>query len=145
MNNKIKGITLIEILLVLGLLAILLSFATPTVSGAVSKAEMKATLENVQYSLQTARKVARITEAPVSMNISPPGQETAQSITYTSPGKRGAGNTLQIQDFKLPPDIVLISDHESFIFDERGLVEKPGRILLVSTVDESLTSTFDIN
>jgi len=144
MKNKIKGITLIEILLVLGLLTILLSFAMPSVSGAVSKAEMKATLENVQYSVQTARKIARITETPVFMTISPPGQETTQSITFGSPGKSGASNKLQIQDFNLPTDIALITDHDSFVFDERGLVEEPGRILLVSTVDESITSTIDI-
>ena len=145
MKNKAKGITLIEILLVLGLLAILVSFAVPSVSGAVSKAEMKSTLENIQYSLQVARRTARVTETEVSMHISPVEQETTQSITFSSPGKSGASNNLHIQDFTLPPDIVLISDQDSFIFDERGLVEEPGHILLVSKGDESITSTIDIN
>jgi len=145
MKSKIKGITLIEILLVLGLLAILLSFAVPSVSGAVSKAEMKSTLENIQYSLEVARRTARATETEVSMHISPAGQEIIQVITFSSPGKGGANNHLQIQDFTLPPDIALVSDHDSFIFDERGLVEEPGRILLVSKVDESVTSTIDID
>jgi len=145
MKNRIKGITLIEILLVLGLLTILLSFAVPSVSGAVSKAEMKSTSENIQYSLQVARRTARMTETGVSMHISPTGQEMIQTITYSSPGKDGASNHLQIQDFMLPPDIVLISDRDSFLFDERGLVEVPGRILLVSRVDESVTSTIDID
>ena len=145
MKSKIKGITLIEILLVLGLLAILLSFAVPSVSGAVSKAEMKSTLENIQYSLEVARRTARATETEVSMHISPAEQEITQVITFSSPGKGGANNHLQIQDFTLPPDIALVSDHDSFIFDERGLVEEPGRILLVSKVDESVTSTIDID
>ena len=145
MKSKIKGITLIEILLVLGLLAILASFAVPSVSGAVGKAEMKSTLENIQYSLQTARKTARMTETEVSMHISPAEQEITQTITFWSPGKGGTSNKLQIQDFTLPPDIVLISDQDSFSFDERGLVEEPGRILLVSKVDESITSTIDID
>ena len=145
MKSKIKGITLIEILLVLGLLAILASFAVPSVGGAVSKAEMKSTLENIQYSLQIARRTARTTETEVSMHISPAEQEITQTITFWSPGKGGAINKLQIQDFILPPDIVLISDQDSFSFDERGLVEEPGRILLVSKVDESITSTIDID
>ena len=145
MKSKIKGITLIEILLVLGLLAILASFAVPSMSGAVGKAEMKSTLENIQYSLQTARRTARMTETEVSMHISPAEQEITQTITFWSPGKGGASNKLQIQDFTLPPDIVLISDLDSFSFDERGLVEEPGRILLVSRVDESITSTIDID
>lgn len=130
--------------MVLGLLAILLSFAMPSVSGAVSKAEMKSTLENVQYSLQAARKTARMTESPVSMNISPSGPETTQTITFSSPGK-SADSKLHVQDFSLPPEITLISDQDSFVFDERGLVENPGRILLVSAVDENVTSTIDVN
>ena len=145
MKNKEKGITLIEILLVLGLLAILVSFAVPSVSGAVSKAEMKSTLENIQYSLEVARRTARVNETGVSMHIAPAEQEAIQVITFSSPGKSGAGNNLHIQDFALPPDIVLISDQDSFIFDERGLVEEPGHILLVSKEDESITSTIEIN
>ena len=130
--------------MVLGLLAILLSFAMPSVSGAVSKAEMKSTLENVQYSLQQARKTARMMESPVSMNISPSGSETTQSITFSSP-RKSADSKLHIQDFYLPPEITLISDQDSFVFDERGLVENPGRILLVSVDDENVTSTIDVN
>ena len=145
MKSKLKGVTLIEILLVLGLLAILLSFAVPSVSSAVNKAEMESTLENIQYSLQLARRTARVTETEVTMHISPVDQEITQIITFSSPGKGGSGNHLQIQDFTLPPDIVLVSDHDSFLFDKRGLVKEPGRILLVSTVDESVTSTMDVN
>jgi hypothetical protein len=139
-----KGVTLIEILLALGLLIILLSFAMPSVSGAVGKAEMKSTLENVRYSIQAARRTARVTETVISMNISPSGQETTQTISYSSPGKNGAGDDLRLQDFKLPPEILLISDHESFLFDERGQVENPGRILLVFTLDESVTATLGV-
>ena len=152
MNNRLhrnpappsKGVTLIEILLALGLLIILMSFAMPSVSEAVGKAEMKSTLENVQYSLQAARRTARMTETVVSMNISSSGQETTQTISYSSPGKNGAGSDLRLQDFKLPPEVVLISDHDSFLFNERGQVENPGRILLVSTLDESVTSTLSV-
>ena len=145
MKSKTKGITLIEILLVLGMLAILLSFAVPSVSGAVSKAEMRSTVENIQYSLQVAKRTARMNETGVSMHISPAGQEKAQVITFSSPGKSGASKHLQIQDFTLPADIVLISDHDAFVFDEQGLVEEPGRILLVSKLDESVRSTMDID
>jgi prepilin-type N-terminal cleavage/methylation domain-containing protein len=145
MKSKIKGITLIEILLVLGLLAILASFAVPSVSGAVSKAEMKTTMENIRYSLEVARRTARMTEIEVSMHISPVDQGSAQVITFSSPGKGGASNHLQIQDFTLPPDVVLVSDQDLFLFDKRGLVEEPGHILLVSRLDESLTSTINID
>jgi Tfp pilus assembly protein FimT len=125
MNNKLlkspasnsRGITLVEILLALGLLVILLSFAMPSASTAVSKTEMKATLENVRYSLQAASRTARMTETSVSMNISDSGQDATQTITFSSPGKDGADGNLRIQDYRLPSEILLISDHKSFVFD----------------------------
>jgi len=139
-----KGITLIEILLVIGLMVILLSFAMPSVSGAAIKAEMDSTFENVQYSLQMAQKVARSTESKVVMNISPATQGAAQTITFTSQRKNGTGSNLQIQDFRIPDGVVLVSDHDSFVFDGRGLVENPGSVTLVSKVDETVTSTIDV-
>jgi Tfp pilus assembly protein FimT len=139
-----KGITLIEILLVTGLMVILLSFAIPSISGATVKAEMDSTFENVQYSVEVARKVARTTESAVVMNISPATQDKVQTITFTSPGKNGRGNHLQIQDFTIPAEVALVSDSDSFAFDERGLVENPGKVMLISKVDETVTSTIDI-
>lgn len=138
-----KGITLVEILLVLGLLVILLSFAIPSVSGAAVKAEMNATLENVRYSLQMAQKVARTTESTVVVSISPARPDFPQTIAF-KPGKGGSRVNLQIQDFTVPADVVLVTEQDSFVFDERGLVQNPGHILLVSRVDETVTSTVQI-
>lgn len=139
-----KGVTLIEILLVIGLLVLLLSFAVPSMSGAAVKAEMNAANENVQYSLQMARKIARTTESVVVMNISAAEPDRPQIITFTSPSKKRPGESPHIQDFLLPAEIVLITDQDAFVFDERGLVENPGRISLVSMVDEGVTSTINV-
>ena len=139
-----KGITLIEILLAIGLLAVLLSFAVPTINGAAVRAEMSATMENVQYSLQSARRVARMTESQVDMRISSATSDAMQTITFSAPGKRGAGSITQIQNYHIPKDIALVSDHEAFQFDERGLVRNPGQILLVSKMDESITMEIQI-
>jgi len=139
-----KGVTLIEILLVIGLLVLLLSFAVPSMSGAGVKAEMSAAHENVQYSLQMARKVARSTESAVVMHISAAEPGISQTITFTSPSKKGVGKSPYIQDFLMPAEVVLVSDHNAFVFDERGLVENPGRISLVSTVDEDITETINV-
>ena len=140
-----KGISLIEILLGLAVLVILLSFAVPSVSGAAVKAEMSATLENVHYSIQAARQTARINESAIAMNISTGNeQRPIQTISFSSANQKKA-HSVQIQEFTMPPDIRVISDRESFVFDERGLVEDPGTILLISTVDESVTSSITVN
>lgn len=139
-----RGITLIEILMVLAVLAVLLSFALPSFSGPVVRAEMKAAVENVEYSLDLARNTARMTETSVALELisSPDGEW--QAISYSSTTTKPAATFSGMQDYRLPPDIELVSDRDSFVFDARGLVDKPGQIILVSKLDESITSTVDV-
>ena len=145
MNKKrSQGITLIEILLVVGLLVVLLSFAVPSINGAAIKTEMAAAQEHVEYSLQAARRTARMSESPVQMNISPAESGTPQLITFSAPGERGSGSVQQIQDYNMPRDIALVSDQATFLFDERGLVRNPGQIQLISKADESVTLFIDV-
>lgn len=140
-----KGITLVEILMGVAVLVILLSFAMPSASGAAAKAEMSAAVENVRYSIHAARQTARINEAAIAMHISA-GEDPSdlQTISFSSAGRKKMA-AVEIQDFNLPAEILIVSDRESFTFDERGLVENPGTILLVSTVDDSITSSIDVN
>ncbi len=140
-----RGITILEILLVVSLLIILVSFAMPSIGGAAAKAEMTATFENVQYSIEAARHIARMNESGVSVNFETLAGETAQNISFTSQGEGEGERIIELQDYRVPADILLISDLESFVFDERGLVEKPGKIMLVSKTDDSVTSVFEVN
>ena len=79
-----------------------------------------------------------MSESPVFMNISSIAEDAEQTITFSAPGKRGAGVVTQIQDFQVPSDIALVTDQEAFLFDERGLVTNPGQILFVSKQNESV-------
>jgi type II secretory pathway pseudopilin PulG len=143
--HRSKGITVIEILVVLGLLAILASFAMPSASTTATRAELKAAVENVQYSFQQARNLARTTESNISVSIPVAMEGSVQTIRFSSLS-RGKHKTIpELQDYKLPGDIVMISDHDSFLFDQRGLVETSGQVLLVSRLDDAVKSTIDIN
>ena len=139
-----KGVTLIEILMVIGVLVVLLSFAMPSVSDAAIKAEMNAAAENVQYSLQMARKAARSSESEWTMHVSPAVEDSVQTITFTAAGENVSGRGIRIQDFTLPGGIALVSNQDSFVFDGRGLVRNPGRVLLVSREDENVTKVIEI-
>lgn len=144
-SSNSKGISLIEILLGLAVLVILLSYAMPSVSGAAIKAEMSVALENIQYSIHAARQTARINEAAIVMHVPAGGDRSEpQTISFASASKKKVA-ALQIQDFNLPSEIMMVSDRESFVFDERGLAENPGTILLVSTSDDSITSSINVN
>lgn len=138
-----RGITLVEILLVISVLVILLSFAMPSAGSATARAELKAAFENVQYSVDAARNAARMTESSVSLDIvatgpAPSAAGSAQTLTF------GPSAGPDLQDYRLPEGIRLVADRDSYVFDERGLVSEPGHILLVSEADESLTSTVEI-
>ncbi len=139
--SRSRGITLIEILLALSLLVIVLSFAIPSMSSATAKADMMAAVENVEYSIHTARNTARLSETGISVEFKSFAGEHAQVISF-SPAK--SGSNVGIPEYRLPEDIELVADQESFVFDERGLVQNPGRIILVSKVDESVTETVEV-
>jgi type II secretory pathway pseudopilin PulG len=145
-KHHCQGITLIEILLILGFLAILTSFAVPSISTATARADMRAASENLQYSIQSARNTARMTESKVTMSILEEEQGgQGQRITFavSGPGLKALGQA-GLQDDRLPVDIKLVSDYSSYEFDGRGSVENPGVITLVSRTDESLFTSLEV-
>lgn len=139
-RSRARGITLVEILVVIAMLLILASFAVPSMSNATAKSELKATVENVEYSIQAARNTARMNETPVALEFTDANAGT-QTISFQA---KGSGNLPGMQDYLLPESIQLVSDQGGFEFDSRGLVENPGTIILVSKADESVTSTIKV-
>jgi type II secretory pathway pseudopilin PulG len=137
-----RGITVVEILVVISVLLILISFAVPGIGRATARAEMKAAAENVQYSIDNARKLARMTESSVTLHADPPDGATVQHIRLSGPGLSGA---MGVQEYRLPDSIILVPDHESYTFDGRGLVLDPGRLGLVLQVNEAIVSELEIN
>ena len=139
-RSRARGITLVEILVVISVLLILASFAVPSMGNATAKAEMTATLENVEYSIQAARNIARMNETPVAVQFSNAGAGN-QTISFQA---EDSGKSPGFQDYPLPESIQLVSEQDGFEFDSRGLVKNPGTIILVSVADESITSTIEV-
>lgn len=136
--SRARGITLVEILLVISLLVILLSFAIPSMGGAAAKAEMTATMENVEHALHSARNMARMNEVEVRVNFDAQAGQESRKISFDSKVHTG------ILNYELPKDVVLVSDQDSFIFNQQGLVENAGQVLLLSKADDSITETMEI-
>jgi prepilin-type N-terminal cleavage/methylation domain-containing protein len=140
-----RGFTLVEILLVVSLLVILLAFALPSSGSATARAEMQAAVENLEYSVDTARNVARLAESGITLEIETPSGAAAQRIHFSRSAVRPRKGGPEIPEYLLPEGIRAVSTQDRFEFDARGLVEQPGRIVLVSRVDDSITSTIEIN
>jgi type II secretory pathway pseudopilin PulG len=141
---RTRGITLVEILIVISLLVIVLSFAIPSVGNATARAELSAARENVHYSIDAARDAARRAEKSVRLTIESPGTDAPQTITFQFEGDTAKRYGPGLQEYRLPESIRLVADQDRFVFDRRGLVENPGRILLVARTDDSLTSALDV-
>lgn len=143
--TRCRGITLVEILLVIGLVVLLAGFALPSFGTATARAEMKAALENLEYSIGTARNVARLTDSSISLNIVEGPDATKQKITFSQSARGTVKRGPEIPDYLLPEGIELVSEQRHFIFDGRGLVDQPGRIVLVSREDATITNALEIN
>jgi len=137
-----RGITLIEILLAISVLIILVSFALPSVNSATAKSEMRAAAENVEHSIHAARNLARMNEKPVAVHFE---SVPYDRITFSAPGAGRNDPSAALQEYRLPDEIQLVTDRESFVFDGRGLVDAPGRVTLVSRVDDGITHSLNVN
>jgi type II secretory pathway pseudopilin PulG len=144
-RTRARGVTLVEILLVLGLLVIIAGFAVPSFGTASARAEMKVAIENLEYSIGTARNVARLTDSSVSLNIVEQAGAAGHKITFSQPAKNAGKNGPGIPDYLLPEGIGLVAEQDRFVFDPRGLVDHPGRIVLVSLADDAVTTAIEIN
>lgn len=142
---RARGITLVEILLVISLLVILLAFALPSSGSAIARADMKAALENLEYSVDTARNVARLTEASIVLNIESTDGQPVQRIRFSRPAQRPDKSGPEIPEYRLPEGIMVVSTQDRYVFDPRGMVVQPGRIVLTSRVDDAITSAVEIN
>ena len=141
-RSRARGVTLIEILLVIGLLAVVASFAVPSMSSATASAEMKAAVENVEYSIRTARNTARLKETGITIDFDQAAGDTAAVITFSD--TRDESRALGIPQHRLPEGIDLLSQPATYEFDKRGLVIEPGTITLVARADSSVTATIEV-
>jgi prepilin-type N-terminal cleavage/methylation domain-containing protein len=139
-----RGVTLVEILIVVSVLAVLASFAIPSFGKATAQAELKAALENVQYSVDTARNIARMNGASVSLDIDRVDQSGTFQLVFSSPNPNKSNVLKDLQAYRLPEDIRLESEFSSYVFDDRGLIAKPGTITIVSTAYDSLRSSVKV-
>ena len=140
-----QGITVIEILIGLGVLVLLVSFAAPSITGANTSMQMRAASEHVEHSIDIARKTARMTEAPVTMNVLTDGADGYQRITFTL-SDRAQRKLSQpgIPEFRLDETLAFETNQTSFEFDGRGIVNNPGTVTLFVKDEQNSRTSFVI-
>ena len=133
------GISIIEVLVALAVLAIIGAIALPSPQKATAKADMQAAVDNLQQAIYLARSTAINTKSAVVMHLVPstpkePGRigfAFAQPETGADPGALG-------NEFVFPPEVRLETAANNVLFNSFGTVESPTRVELVSNLDAKL-------
>ena len=125
--------TALELLMTLGVVAILVAFAAPLVSSVMSKSELQQAIEITESSVQQARATARIYNTDVLMRLEMDEQKKLQYIVISIPAlKRDLALNEVKEDFALPLGFQAVFDGDTIHFDPRGEVELPVDVTVVS-------------
>ena len=139
MRFRIRGVSLVETLLALGVMGVLFSFATSTLTHAAAKAELRAAAESLQHSIRMAKSTARTLDTGVVMHLNSNQPNRQNSVTFSLADERPASGSKSLpHDLRLPTSVKLIADVRSVRFDRRGTVEGATPVLLVSAQDDSI-------
>ena len=135
-----RGIGVLDILIGLGVLLVVLAFASPSLSQATAKAELKAAVENMDLSVRMARSTARQLETDVIMHLETNPLDKPCSVSFSIPQENATtGSNSVLQDYQFPPGVRLESNVPSVRFDKRGMVETTTLLMLVSNQNEDLS------
>jgi Tfp pilus assembly protein FimT len=133
------GITVLEVLIALGLLVVLLSFAAPSLSGATARAELKAAMENVDLNIRMARNTARQMNTDVIMHLENSHSARHHSISYFVPARQtDIAEVTTLMDYQFPESVRIVASETDIRFDSRGLVEPPVQLRLISLLDDDV-------
>lgn len=142
-SNQHSGLSVVEVLVVLGLIAVLFSFGSPMFGNAVARAELKATVENLDLSIGIARDTARRYESTVVMHLPLTDGRITDQVTYSSPDHRIDFAT--VAGFEFPASIRIVASAAEIRFDHRGHVETPVHLELVSADNDELRHLIVVN
>lgn len=113
MNRKSKGVTLIEILVTLSLIAILLTLAVPSFSNFIHQNRMTSQANTFLSVIQLARNEAIKSREPVTLLVEKGSDGNGWKITVTS--------TLgMIREIDMLSSVVVLDASSSIQFDELG-------------------------
>lgn len=135
-----SGITVLEILIALGVLVVLLSFAAPSLSGATARAELKAAVENMDLNIRMARNAARQFHTTVVMHLETDRRARHHRVTYSMPDlPANAQQAATLLDYEFPESVRMTASEPSVRFDFRGMIDQPVQVTLLSMHDDDLS------
>jgi len=133
-----KGLTAIELLIVISIVALLVAFAAPMIKTMSPKSEFEQAIEITEASVEQARWTARFYKAEVLLSLENDENQKQHSITLSVPQMQKDLVLNEVkEEFPLPNGIQIISDETIIRFNPAGEVELPAYILVSSSQAEN--------
>jgi len=132
------GLSLIEVLVLLAVLAVLLAFAKPMFRDSSARSAIKEATVQMALAMHNARNSARSFNTPVTVVISTNPSHNMLLFEYP---KDGSGAVPSLPPVKLPAGISVSSDTPAVTFDPHGKVSAGGSIKLTSSSDTDFYAT----
>jgi type II secretory pathway pseudopilin PulG len=134
---QVFGISVIEVLVALAVLAIIGAIALPSPQKSTARADMQAAVANLEQSIYLARSTAISTNSGVVMHLVPGTQNEPGKIGFSFT-KPEAGTDALDSEYPFPPEIRLETTASEVHFNSIGIVESPTRVALISNLDADL-------
>ena len=132
-----KGLTAIELLIIISIVALVVAFAAPMIKTMSSKSEFEQAIEITEASVEQARWTARFYKTEVLLRLETGENQKQHSITLSVPQMQKDLVLNEVkEEFPLPIGIQLVSDDTIIRFDPAGQVELPAHILVSSNQAE---------
>jgi len=133
-----KGLTAIELLIVISIVALLVAFAAPMIKTMSPKSEFEQAIEITEASVEQARWTARFYQTEVLLRLETDENQKRHSITLSVPKMQKDLVLNEVkEEFPLPNGIQIISDDTVILFDPHGEVELPAHLLISSNQAEN--------
>jgi len=133
----VKGLTAIELLIIMSIVALVVTFAVPVIIVMSPKSEFEQAIEITEESVAEARRTARFYRAEVLLHLETDENQKQQSITLSVPKMQKDLVLNEVKEkFPLPIGIQIVSDDTIIRFDPTGEVEIPSHILVSSNQAE---------
>ena len=135
--GRVKGLTAIELLIIISIVALLVTFAAPMIKTMSSKSEFEQAIEITEASVEQARWTARFYQTEVLLRLETGENQKQHSITISVPKMQKDLVLNEVkEEFPLPIGIQIVSDDKIIRFDPTGEVEMPAHILVSSNQAE---------
>jgi len=138
-----RGMTMVEVIIVIAIIGILMVFAAPSMRDAAARSDLKTGTDNVIQALRMAKNKARVTNRPVTVTFTTGTSDN--TISFQFPGQ--SDMALATPNIDLPANITVAASPAVFQFDPMGTIvgfSQSSSITLTSTLQSSETETINI-